>query len=104
MQGSALRTFVAAAIAAPLALSSAQVRPTGADSVAQMPMTPTNFDPQVATQIRFRYIGPVGNRVTSVAGVPGDPNVYYTGAASGGIWKTVDGGISWQPIFDKQMV
>src|SRR5262245_27490940 len=54
--------------------------------------------------LKFRYIGPEGNRVTSVAGVPGDPNVYYAGAASGGIFKTIDGGVRWQPIFDEQPV
>jgi photosystem II stability/assembly factor-like uncharacterized protein len=54
--------------------------------------------------LRYRYIGPVGNRVTSIVGVPGQPNVYYTGAASGGIWKTTDGGVTWQPIFDGQSV
>ena len=56
------------------------------------------------TQLRWRYIGPTGNRVTSVAGVPGDPKVYYAGAASGGIFKSVDGGIHWQPVFDDQPV
>jgi len=50
--------------------------------------------------LRFRHIGPVGNRLTSVVGVPRDPNVYYVGAASGGIWKTIDGGVHWQPISD----
>ncbi|MGB7023333.1 MAG: hypothetical protein WBD73_05990 [Candidatus Acidiferrales bacterium] len=56
-------------------------------------------------QFRFRFIGPtVGNRVASVAGVPGDPNVYYAGAASGGVWKTMDGGGRWLPIFDKEPV
>ena len=55
-------------------------------------------------QLKYRYIGPVGNRVAAVAGVPGDPSVYYAGAASGGIWKTTDGGIHWQPIFDDQPV
>jgi photosystem II stability/assembly factor-like uncharacterized protein len=54
--------------------------------------------------LRYRYIGPVGNRVTSVAGVPGQPYVYYAGAASGGIFKTIDGGIHWDPIFDSQPV
>src|SRR5712691_3552439 len=54
--------------------------------------------------LRYRYIGPVGNRVSAVAGVPGQPNVYYAGAASGGIFKTTDGGINWQPIFDDQSV
>jgi photosystem II stability/assembly factor-like uncharacterized protein len=54
--------------------------------------------------LRYRYIGPVGNRVTSVAGVPGQPYVYYAGAASGGIFKTTDGGAHWDPIFDGQPV
>ena len=55
-------------------------------------------------QLHYRYIGPVGNRVISVAGIPGNPDVYYVGAASGGIFKTTDGGTSWQPIFDGQEV
>jgi photosystem II stability/assembly factor-like uncharacterized protein len=51
----------------------------------------------------FRFLGPaVGNRIASVAGVPGDPNTYYAGAASGGVWKTTDGGNRWQPVFDSQ--
>ena len=55
-------------------------------------------------QLKYRYIGPVGNRVSAVAGVAGDPSTYYVGAASGGIWKTTDGGVHWQPIFDDQPV
>lgn len=52
---------------------------------------------------RFRFVGPqVGNRVASVAGIPGDPSTYYAGAASGGIWKSTDGGNDWAPIFDKE--
>ena len=52
---------------------------------------------------RFRFVGPqVGNRVASVAGIPGDPSTYYAGAASGGIWKSTDGGNDWEPIFDKE--
>ena len=52
--------------------------------------------------LQFRYIGPPGNRVSAVAGVPGDWNVYYAGAASGGVWKSSDGGISWRPVFDHE--
>jgi len=55
-------------------------------------------------QLRYRYVGPVGNRVSAVAGVAGDASTYYVGAASGGIWKTTDGGVHWQPIFDDQPV
>src|SRR6266498_116217 len=54
--------------------------------------------------LRYRYIGTVGNRLTSVVGIAGQPNIYYAGAASGGIWKTTDGGVHWEPIFDDQPV
>jgi photosystem II stability/assembly factor-like uncharacterized protein len=54
--------------------------------------------------LRYRHIGPTGNRLTSVVSVPGQPNIYYVGAASGGIWKTIDGGVHWEPIFDSQPV
>jgi len=50
----------------------------------------------------FRHVGPVGNRVSAVIGEPGNPNVYYIGAASGGVFKSVDGGHAWDPIFDDQ--
>jgi hypothetical protein len=60
--------------------------------------------PDLYGRLRWRYIGPEGNRTDAVAGVPGDPLVYYVGAASGGIWKTTDGGIHWEAIFDDQPV
>ena len=54
---------------------------------------------------RFRFMGPaVGNRIAAAAGIPGDPTTYYAGAASGGIWKSTDGGNRWNPIFDSQPV
>ena len=58
----------------------------------------------ILKQLKYRHIGPPGNRVSSVAGVPGDPNVYYAGNPAGGIHKTTDGGINWTPIFDDQQV
>ncbi len=60
--------------------------------------------PAVYQSLKFRHIGPDGNRTDATAGVPGDPLTYYAGAASGGIWKSVDGGDSWKPIFDDQEV
>ncbi|HKW09345.1 MAG TPA: hypothetical protein VJO33_03135 [Gemmatimonadaceae bacterium] len=54
--------------------------------------------------LSWRFIGPPGNRTIAVAGIAGDPLTYYVGAASGGIWKTTDGGVHWQPIFDNQLV
>ena len=54
--------------------------------------------------LRWRFIGPNGNRVAAVAGAAGDPLVAYAGAASGGIWKTENGGTTWRPVFDQQHV
>ena len=54
--------------------------------------------------LRWRHIGPEGNRVSAVAGIPGDPLVYYAGSASGGIFKTGDGGLNWAPVFDRHPV
>lgn len=59
------------------------------------------FDPKLFSQLDFRFIGPDGNRMISVVGEPGNPNVSYSGAASGGIWKTDDGGLTWKSIFDE---
>jgi len=59
-------------------------------------------DSSSLTAMHYRYIGPEGNRTDAVAGVKGDPNVYYAGAASGGLWKTIDAGAHWNPIFDDQ--
>ena len=63
-------------------------------------------DPQIGNDaLRFRFLGPqVGNRISAVAGVPGDPSTYYAGAASGGIWKSTDGGNRFTAIFDDQPV
>jgi photosystem II stability/assembly factor-like uncharacterized protein len=58
----------------------------------------------VFRSLRWRYIGPEGNRVSAVAGIPGDLLTYYAGSASGGIFKTHDGGLNWTPIFDAQPV
>jgi photosystem II stability/assembly factor-like uncharacterized protein len=51
--------------------------------------------------LSWRLIGPFrGGRVTSVAGISGDPKTYYMGTPGGGVWKTTNSGVTWLPIFD----
>lgn len=51
--------------------------------------------------LKYRSIGPYrGGRVTAVAGVPGQPGVFYYGATGGGVWKSADAGRSWLPVSD----
>ncbi|HTG94418.1 MAG TPA: hypothetical protein VL866_17620, partial [Pyrinomonadaceae bacterium] len=54
--------------------------------------------------LEWRSIGPanMGGRVADVEGVAGDPNVVYVATASGGLWKTTNGGTTWKPIFERQ--
>lgn len=59
-------------------------------------------DPSTFDQLKFRFIGPEGNRAIAIAGVPGDPMINYIGAASGGLWKTDDAGLNWKPVFDDE--
>jgi photosystem II stability/assembly factor-like uncharacterized protein len=69
------------------------------ETFAQPRINPAIFD-----SLRWRTIGPEGNRFSSAAGIPGNTRIYYVGAASGGIYKTVDGGVNWSAIFDAQPV
>jgi len=57
------------------------------------------------SQLRWRMLGPFrGGRVDAVTGVPGRPNEFYFGSVNGGVWKSVDAGRVWRPVFDAQPV
>jgi photosystem II stability/assembly factor-like uncharacterized protein len=53
--------------------------------------------------LRWRNIGPYrGGRTRAIAGVPSQPNVFYMAPVNGGVFKSIDYGCTWQPIFDDQ--
>src|SRR5919205_2723459 len=56
------------------------------------------------SRLEYRSIGPatMGGRIADIEGVPSDPNVVYVASASGGLWKTTNGGVTWKPIFERQ--
>lgn len=64
------------------------------------------LSPELLENLDFRNIGPAGmsGRVTAIAARPENPEVIYAGTASGGLWRSDNGGVSWKPLFDEQPV
>ncbi|WP_339840519.1 glycosyl hydrolase [uncultured Maribacter sp.] len=63
-------------------------------------ISPT-YPEELYSSLEYRSIGPYrGGRSAAVTGVPGEPNLFYFGAAGGGVWKTLDGGRTWDNISD----
>jgi len=60
----------------------------------------------LAEKFSWREVGPAnpGGRITDVEGVESSPQILYVGTATGGVWKTVNAGITWEPIFDDQPI
>jgi photosystem II stability/assembly factor-like uncharacterized protein len=63
-----------------------------------------DLNPDLLAGMSARSIGPAGmsGRVAAIAAVESDPDTVYVGAASGGLWKSRNGGLTWKPIFDDQ--
>ena len=73
-------------------------KPTSAGGASQV-------DEKLFGAMRWRQVEPFrGGRVLAVTGVPGEPDVFYFGGASSGVWKSADAGANWQPIFDSQNI
>lgn len=73
--------------------------------LASFTLISQEFKMDLIQDLKPRNIGPGGmsGRVTSIDVVHNDPDVMYVGTASGGLWKSVSGGIKWEPIFDKEV-
>ncbi len=62
-------------------------------------------DPAQFSDLHWRMVGPFrGGRALSGTGVVGDPSTWYFGSVGGGVWKTTDAGMTWEPIFDKEPI
>ncbi len=68
------------------------------------PSQAANLDTRLLAGLEARNIGPAATsgRISDVEVVINNPNIIYAAAASGGVWKSVNAGLNWQPIFDKE--
>ena len=108
------RTLASALCVSALALGLVQAqaqpaRPAAAPRARAVPAAPRPafaammpaVDPALFTGLKYRLVGPSrGGRVTAVTGVPSQPRTFYMGVASGGLFRTTDGGASWVPLTD----
>jgi len=71
---------------------------------ASWPIASQSFTADTFSGLRARSIGPAvtSGRIVTIAVDPANTSTFYVGAASGGVWKTVNGGATWQPVFDTQ--
>ncbi|HEY2905803.1 MAG TPA: hypothetical protein VGJ29_07860 [Vicinamibacterales bacterium] len=70
-----------------------------------LPLGAQPFAPDLVGGLHWRMLGPFrGGRVDAVSGVPGRPHEFYFGSVNGGVWKTMNAGRTWMPIFDSQPV
>src|SRR5262252_6502232 len=73
--------------------------------LAASPVSRSASDPPEFTNLRWRLVGPFrGGRTLSATGIVGDPRTFYTGAVGGGVWKTDNGGRTWDAVMDGQPI
>ncbi|MEJ2215992.1 MAG: hypothetical protein P8099_05190 [Gemmatimonadota bacterium] len=86
-------SFLASTLA--LALTLAGAAPAAAQSIPD----------SAYSAMRWRMIGPFrAGRVLAASGIPGNPSTFYFGAVAGGVWKTDNAGVTWQPLFDGEPI
>ncbi len=100
------RLVAAALAAAMLAPIGALAAPTAAKPATTAPAAkkaaPVKAGPPFSN-LKWRSIGPAvgGGRIAAVSGTPQNDQLYYVGAAGGGVWKSADGGATWRDVFTK---
>jgi photosystem II stability/assembly factor-like uncharacterized protein len=81
---------------------SAELTNTDQNSASTVP-EPDKPEEKPFKGMKYRLIGPFrGGRSLTAVGIPGDPTTYYFGGTGGGVWKSVDGAMTWSPVFDKE--
>ncbi|MEM9888557.1 MAG: glycosyl hydrolase [Bacteroidota bacterium] len=81
--------------------TNAQRKKKKAPKAEAVEMKKVGFDEALFSSVEWRNLGPHrGGRSATVTGVPGKPNLYYMGATGGGVWRTKDGGGTWENISD----
>lgn len=79
--------------------------PARAHAQEKAPPTSTEAKAPIPNPLRFQFMGPAtGGRVSAIVGVPGNPRIWYLGNASGGVFRSLDSGVTFKPVFDKQQV
>jgi photosystem II stability/assembly factor-like uncharacterized protein len=97
-------TGVISAQKAPAASTPTPAPQTAAAAQRPKPVMMAAIEPALLSGLKYRQVGPSrGGRVTAVTGVPSQPKTFYMGVASGGVFRTTDSGVTWEPISDFQI-
>ncbi len=77
---------------------------TGADKMSAFRLQQSMVNASPFKNLSWRNVGPdnISGRCTEVAGISGKRNIIYAAFATGGFWRTLDGGETWTPLFDQQ--
>jgi photosystem II stability/assembly factor-like uncharacterized protein len=77
--------------------------PKASPTAIPKPVPPGAIDEKLFGGMQWRQVGPFrGGRALAIEGVPREPDTWYFGGVGGGVWKTIDGGQNWTPLFDKE--